>query len=176
MNKTLEKYQKLAEKAQLHKGTLKAIEQYRKLAQNEPEVSNITSIIEGFDRISRLRAGDMIIFEYFAKGNETLPYWDRYPLVMVTKITQTGWEGLNLHYLHPSIRSRIIYDLKKGKSSISKNDLTKPAFKKYLASQVQIGAREIPYSMWDLVINIPFENFVKENKYTVWRKTSRTKK
>ena len=176
MNRTIQKFQKLAERAELHKGTLASTEKYRKLCQNEPDVANIGSIIEGFDRALRLRPGDLIIFEYFAKTNLKLPYWDRYPLVLVTGVNKDGWEGYNLHYLHPRIRSRLTYESKKGISSIAGNELTRPAFKKYLQPYVLRTAREIPPDLWDVVINIPFENFAKANKYTVWRNTSRKKK
>lgn len=175
MNKLIEKFAKLGEEAELHNKTLKSLETYRKLVSRENDITNIGTVIEGLPPISRLRAGDMIIFEYSAKTQDILPYWDRYPLVLVNKVTTHGWEGYNLHYLHPNIRARLIFQSNKGYDIID-NDLVKPAIKKYLAKHVLVRAREVKPSLWPVVAFMPFENFAKENKYTVWRKTSRKKK
>ena len=43
--------------------------------------------------------GEMYMFYYDAKHKDTLPYWDRFPLVFPFSKVKDGFLGLNLHYL-----------------------------------------------------------------------------
>ena len=52
--------------------------------------------------------GGMYMFVYDAKYQDTLPYWDRFPLVIVTDLTKNGFQGLNLHYLSPRDRVKLL--------------------------------------------------------------------
>ena len=59
------------------------------------------------DRI-RLRdnsvIGKMYFFFYDPKLKDSLPYYDRFPLVIPIERYQNGFLGLNLHYIHPKQR------------------------------------------------------------------------
>ena len=48
--------------------------------------------------------GRMYFFFYDPKTKETLPYYDRFPLVLPVKRYIDGFLGLNLHYIHPKYR------------------------------------------------------------------------
>ena len=171
MNRLIEKYNKLAEEAELSKGTLRSKEWFAKLIQGESQIRNLRTVTDGFERNTRLQVGNLIAFEYDAKTKETLPYWDRYPLALVTSVDRTGWHGLNLHYLHPRIRARLLFEYQKRDIPIIDNDLAKLSHKRYLASHVKSAPKDIPLQYWDLVIQMPFENFQKATKHQVWRKT-----
>ena len=43
--------------------------------------------------------GNMYMFYYNAKYRNTLPYFDAFPLVVITSLAEGGFYGLNLHYL-----------------------------------------------------------------------------
>ena len=53
----------------------------------------------------------MYLFFYEPLGKKTLPYYDRFPLVLVIERLSDGFIGLNMHYLPPLIRIRFLYQL-----------------------------------------------------------------
>ena len=111
MNPTLRKYMRLAEQAKIGKGTLKSKQDYLKMVRAQKPIRSHRTVTNKLEPVSRLRPGMMITYTYNAKNDDTLPYWDRHPLIIVTKIVDNGWFGINLHYLHPSMRARMFYDL-----------------------------------------------------------------
>jgi hypothetical protein len=130
----------------------------------------------------RLRGGAIIgrmyFFFYDPKTKDTLPYYDRFPLVLPIEQYQDGFLGLNLHYLHPKQRIilldklseyannskydtttklRLSYDVLRRSSSISEHI---PCVKKYLFSQVDSRFLEITADEWDIAALLPMESFV----------------
>ena len=49
--------------------------------------------------------GHMFMFVYDPKTKDTLPYYDRFPLVIALQPAEGGFLGLNLHYLRPDVRA-----------------------------------------------------------------------
>lgn len=122
--------------------------------------------------------GRMYFFFYDPKTKDTLPYYDRFPLVLPIEQYQDGFLGLNLHYLHPKQRIilldklseyasnskydtttklRLSYDVLRRSSSISEHI---PCVKKYLFSQVDSRFLEITADEWDIAALLPMESFV----------------
>ena len=64
-------------------------------------------------RARRYLEGRMYCFFYDAKHKEKLPYWDRFPVVLILDLQQDGFTGLNLHYIPPMYRVRLLYELYK---------------------------------------------------------------
>lgn len=178
MNNLFEKYMKLAEEANLSSGTLKSREWFRRIVSTQREIGNINRLVEGLSKPSRLVPGMMIVFYYNAKHAETLSYWDKHPLVMVNSITRDGWTGENFHYMHPSHRARMMYNSTKKRIPVF-NQID-PLFheqmpycnKKYFAERATM-VREVPKEMWELVLQMPFENFQKQSKSFVWKETTK---
>ena len=50
--------------------------------------------------------GKMYFYFYDPKTKDSMPYYDRFPLVIPIERYSDGFLGLNLHYIHP--RQRII--------------------------------------------------------------------
>ena len=48
--------------------------------------------------------GRMYFYFYNPKWKDSLPYYDRFPLVIPIERYQDGFLGLNLHYIHPKQR------------------------------------------------------------------------
>ena len=48
--------------------------------------------------------GKLYFFFYNPKLKDSLPYYDRFPLVLPIEHYQDGFLGLNLHYIHPKQR------------------------------------------------------------------------
>lgn len=131
--------------------------------------------------------GRMIMFFYDAKTKDTLPYWDKFPLIFPISYYGDGFLGINLHYLPPIFRAklmdqlyttasndkydsttklRITYDILKG---ASKFRLFRPCIKRYLFSHVKSRFLFIPAEEWDMALMLPTARFQKASKNTVWR-------
>lgn len=59
--------------------------------------------------------GAMLVFFYNAKTKKKLPYWDRFPLVLMVGPAEGGFYGLNLHYIPPQHRA-VLFDLMHGRT------------------------------------------------------------
>jgi len=125
---------------------------------------------------SRPAIGNMYLFNYSAKwdGDKRLPYWDRFPLILMVGPAKGGFYGLNLHYLPPrkrivllnklidvsniksineNTRLRITYGIIK-----SATNLYKPTFKHYLFSQTRSKLIKVPATDWNLMASLPLAN------------------
>ena len=118
--------------------------------------------------------GHLYIFSYDAKMR-WLPYYDKNPLVYVTKATRTEFWGANLHYLPPKIRFQVVAALLKGQINIPK-----VCFHKYIQNHVKNSfLLDLHANEWDTAILLPIERFVKNvdghefpfNKDYVWDKS-----
>ncbi len=140
----------------------------------------------------RPRIGDMFMYIYDPKNRLTLPYYDRFPLIIMVQQAPGGFYGLNLHYLplkHRAIlldrltaltnnnkfdettRMKLSYNLLKG---ATKFKYFAPCFKHYLTEHVESKIMKVEASEWDIAIFLPTENFAKKKKTQVW-KDSRSK-
>ena len=131
--------------------------------------------------------GRMFMYFYDAKTKEKLPYWDRFPCIFVVDVQSDGWTGINLHYLSPVYRARLmdaLYDIEKTDGmreskklrmnyqllkSASKFRFFKPTFKKYLKSQARSRFLWVPAESWDVALMLPTQRFVTTTKNRVWR-------
>jgi hypothetical protein len=122
------------------------------------------------------KPGHLMMFEYETKSKK-LKYFDKIPLVYVTSISGTTFEGCNLHYIEPKRRQIIVENLMEGRLMLPYNSMSK-----YSINQVQGLFLDIAFNEWITAINIPIENFVKiedgQEKTIlmndVWKDTNRT--
>lgn len=141
---------------------------------------------DALEKSSRGVAGNMYMYFYDPKHKATLPYYDRFPLVIVLEPAKGGFYGLNLHYLSPVVRARFLdalmatapknindtsklklrYDLLKGARKFKE---FQPCFKHYLTSHVKSTMVRVPMTEWDIAIFLPTEQFKKVKAETVWR-------
>ena len=56
----------------------------------------------------QLEVGKMYMFTYDPKWKADLPYYDTVPLVIITEPFPGGFSGINLHYLPPMVRARLL--------------------------------------------------------------------
>jgi hypothetical protein len=122
--------------------------------------------------------GRMYFYYYDPKTKDTLPYYDRFPLVLPIEHYPDGFLGLNLHYIHPKQRIILLdklseyatntkYD-KTTKLRLSYDLLTRaskmyevqPCIKRYLFNHVQSRFLEITADEWDIAVMLPVESFV----------------
>ncbi|RPH07849.1 MAG: hypothetical protein CBD54_002480 [Alphaproteobacteria bacterium TMED194] len=130
--------------------------------------------------------GQMLLFEYDAKHKDTLPYYDRFPLIFPINIVKGGFMGINMHYLPPQLRAQLMdqlytvanndrydaktrlmlsYDVLNG---ASKFRLFKPTIKRYLQRQVRSRFIKIASSEWDIALFLPLQKFVGASSNKVY--------
>ena len=122
--------------------------------------------------------GTMQMFFYDPKTKDTLPYYDTFPLVVIVGPAEKGFYGLNLHYLPPMLRAKMLdglMDIASSKrspnakfeityetlKSTSKLKFFKPCFKHYLASNVRGGFAQVPAPEWEIATFLPVASFKK---------------
>lgn len=134
---------------------------------------------------SKSVVGSMQMFFYDPKHKDTLPYYDSFPLVVVVGPAAGGFYGINLHYLPPILRAKMLDGLmgiagsklddnSKFKLSYtllnrsSKLKYFKPCFKHYLNKHVQSKFAEVPAPEWEIATFLPTAQFRKANNYKVY--------
>ena len=131
---------------------------------------------------SQIRVGDMYLYHYDPKYKETLPYYDRFPLVFPFKKVEKGWLGINMHYLPLPYRARLmdaLYDLTTNQrydeqtrlrlnydilNGASKFRWFKPTIHRYLINHVESRLIYIHPSEWDIALFLPLERFYTNTK------------
>jgi len=122
--------------------------------------------------------GKMYFYFYDPKTKDSMPYYDRFPLVIPIERYKDGFLGLNLHYIHPRHRINLLDKLSEIASNRNYNESTKlrisygylaaaskafeatPCIKRYLFSHVQSRFLEIHADEWDIAVLLPMESFV----------------
>lgn len=129
--------------------------------------------------------GKMHMFFYDAKLKAELPYWDKFPVIFIIEIYNDGFLGINLHYLPPVLRAKLmdaLYTTMTGNDddnrklritySILKNAsrfrLFKPCIKRYLSSHIASRMVEVEPSEWDYIMMLPTQQFQKASAAEVW--------
>ena len=131
--------------------------------------------------------GKMYMFWYNAKHSETLPFYDKFPLIILMDTAPGGMVGLNLHYLPISLRQTFFYGLLNRVNNTKYDDSTylkvtydylkatrsakafRPCFKRYLTSHIRGQIVNVPASEWELAIHLPTSLFQNETEQEVHR-------
>ena len=143
----------------------------------------------------RYLEGRMYTFFYDAKYKEKLPYWDRFPVVLILDMYQGGFSGLNLHYIPPRYRVRLLYELYKYITldddtrdenmkphiriryemlrGMSKMKFFKPCYKRYLTQHIDGRALEITSDYWDVMAMLPLADWQKKHAREVYTESIR---
>jgi hypothetical protein len=160
---------------------------YRDTA-NKFRTVNERNLMKGdTDRLrSQPKIGHMYMFYYDAKHKETLPYFDRFPMIFPYKKVKGGFMGINLHYLPHILRAKLmdsLYDISSNDlydettklrmsynilSSASKYKWFKPCIKHYLTTQVRSRFLYVYPAEWDIALFLPLERFSGASKSKVW--------
>jgi len=151
-------------------------------------VSRPALIKDGPTRVRKI-FGMMYNFQYDPKNKKTLPYYDRFPLVIPVQPAKGGFHGMNLHYIAPNWRAqfldallditnnnqfdtstkfRLTYKLMQG---AKKYRFYKPCFKHYLSEHIKTKLLLIEPQDWEIAIFLPTEQFIRKSKATVWKES-----
>ena len=129
--------------------------------------------------------GSMFLFNYNPKMKDTLPFYDIFPLTFIVELYKDGFLGINLHYLNPYMRAKLMdalytIALKQGDKiklqlsyrvlkSATKFKGFQPCLKRYLFSHMQSKFLFIEPGKWDTVLMLPTQRFVKTSADVVWK-------
>jgi len=166
----------------------KAREWYRDAATRFTTVDENKMMKSDRDRLTtNPQYGSMYFFIYDAKHKQTLPYWDRFPLIFPFEDAPGGFRGLNMHYLPLPLRAKLmdaLYDVSSNDrfdettklklnyqtlKSASQYKYFKPTVHHYLSSHLKSRFLYIYPSEWDIALWLPLERFQKADKERVWK-------
>ena len=129
--------------------------------------------------------GKTYFFFYDPKTKDSLPYYDRFPLVIPIDRYRDGFLGLNLHYINPRDRVVLLDKLSTTLNNKSYDETTKfrinyaylsaasrafeatPCMKRYLFRHIDSRFLEIPANEWDIAALLPVERFQGATKQRV---------
>ena len=133
--------------------------------------------------------GKMYTFFYDPKYKDVLPYYDMFPLIFLVDFKENGFLGINLHYLPPVLRAKLMDSLYQTINNTKYDDTTKlrisyqilasaskyrwfkPCLKHYLWDHVQGNYLNIEPTNWDSALMLPTEQFRKATRDKVWRES-----
>lgn len=160
---------------------------FRNAARNEGRIDGYKEIGQDNARfVPNLEIGNMYCFLYDAKHKDTLPYWDKFPLIFPAGPAKDGFYGVNFHYLPHATRAKLmdaLYSIKTDKNfdmntkiqlsydvliSTSKFKWFKPAFKHYLYGHMESEFIFIPSAEWDAALFLDMAQWQKQPEGTVW--------
>ena len=140
---------------------------------------------------TRIIPGSMYMFLYDPKLKNTLPYYDRFPLVLPYAKTSTGFMGLNLHYLPYQLRTVLLDRLLVFRNNTKMDETTRiryswaaidgiskfkpaqPCIKQYLDGHVRSRFKLVEPSDWATAMLLPVESFVGATKQAVWQESNK---
>ena len=156
-------------------------EEIKRIKKNRYNKSNFIRM--SHERTKRLEIGKMYMFEYIAKHRDTLPVWDRYPLVLPFTTTENGFIGINLHYLPHKIRAWLLSRLLKHSNEktnkvhiswqlltrLSRANVAEYATHRYLLTHITSPFRLVKIEDYPNAIMLPLAGWYGNDKKLVNR-------
>ena len=154
----------------------KSYDWYRKQVQSMTTPGARSLIRQGKATIAP-KYGVMNLFGYDPKFKETLPLYDRFPLIFPLEPAKGGFYGINFHYLQPGARVNFLRQLSRfttdknydKKTRYNIGELSgryyKKTIKHYLYSQVRSSFLNITADEMAIAIFLPVARFKKGKPY-----------
>jgi hypothetical protein len=151
-----------------------------------PGFQKDTTPFQNIENLSINSIGKMYCFTYDPKWKETLPYYDVFPLIFPFSLQGDRMTGMNMHYLPPGARARLmdaLYTTLNNKkydkttqlkisyqilSGTSQFKMFKPTIHTYLFSHVMSPFMYITPNAWDYTLLLPLARFKKRSADVVW--------
>lgn len=140
---------------------------------------------------TRIVPGSLYLFQYDAKYKDSLPYFDRFPLVFPFRKMPEGFIGLNMHYLPYFWRVKLLDRLLQFADNKSLTEKTKLRYswatinslstfkiaevcvKHYLTENVKSAFIKINPTDWHTAMMLPVEQFSGSNKNLIWEQNKK---
>jgi hypothetical protein len=140
---------------------------------------------------SKARAGRLYFFMYSPEGFRTLPYYDRFPFILLLDKSPGHLLGLNFHYLDNLNRAKLFdalytraripsatnpnaplnsyinidYDML---SSVKRFAAYRPCIRSYRINQMRSTMLHVGETEWVTALFLPVEMFKKSTRSEVW--------
>lgn len=136
---------------------------------------------------NRVGSGQMYMFYYDPKHKKTLPYYDRFPLIIMVGPAEGGFYGLNLHYLPPTLRAKFLDGLMDTMNNKKYDETTKfqinysilqsaaklkyfkACYKHYLNNHVRSRFANVEAPEWEIATFLPTADFEKSSKSNIYK-------
>lgn len=174
-----------------NKGDVELRDWFRdKALQVTSKNTNITRLVNKqsskANAVPNVRIGRLVMYRYDPKWKDELPYYDRFPMIFPIELYDNGWLGVNMHYLPPVYRARLmdaLWDTANNASydetmklrvsyeimkSASQFKYFKPCIKRYLTTHIRSPLMEIDVNEWDYALFLPLARFAKARQRQVW--------
>ena len=158
------------------------------------ELKNPVSMVKGIAReksryVRSFIKGRLYFFLYDPKTKDELPYYDRFPLVLVLEKYDDGFLGLNLHYLPIKYRilflrklmqfailddqdeikrMRVTYDILNASKRFRE---FKPCVKRYLFPHIKSRILAVQPEEWETAMYLPVHQFKGEKPQKIWKES-----
>jgi len=158
------------------------------------ELKNPVSMVKGIAReksryVRSFIKGRLYFFLYDPKTKDELPYYDRFPLVLVLEKYDDGFLGLNLHYLPIKYRilflrklmqfailddqdeikrMRVTYDILNASKRFRE---FKPCVKRYLFPHIKSRILAVQPDEWETAMYLPVHQFKGEKPQKIWKES-----
>tara|TARA_B100000900_G_scaffold85604_2_gene69363 strand:- start:3766 stop:4326 length:561 start_codon:yes stop_codon:yes gene_type:complete len=164
------------------KGRPKSTDWYREKIREFGTPKSLDLIRDGKQATSPF-IGRLNMFFYDPKLKKTLPYYDRFPLVLPLERYSDGFLGINFHYLPIPLRIRLLdrvvdfsnntkFDestrLNVNYQKLKTIKLIKPTLKRYLAGKVKSRFRRVDADEFTIATLLPVARFSKAKENTVY--------
>lgn len=168
--------------------TQQARDWYRQTAKTTTNVNRVALLEKNKSKLTNvIMTGKMYMFFYDPKYKDTLPFYDRFPMVFPFRKVPGGFLGINLHYLPLPLRAKLmdgLYQLTTNQtydestrlrisyqilSNVAKLRFFKPCVKHYLTQHVKSRFLLVDSVEWDIALFLPLEKFEKSTKREVWQ-------
>ena len=113
--------------------------------------------------------GDMYMYFYDPKHRKTLPYYDAFPLTIMVEPTRDGFYGLNLHYLPPTLRAKLLDVILGNDNAKIPQKYIAPAMKHYLFKHVKSRFALVDKPEWEIATFLPMADWNKASANSVYR-------
>ena len=133
--------------------------------------------------------GTVNMFFYDPKHKDTLPFYDRFPLAIIVGPAEKGFYGLNLHYLPPVLRAKLLdslMDITNNKKydettrfrlsykilqGVTKFKYYKPCLKHYLSQNVKSRMARVQAPEWEIATFLPTADWAKTSSSQVYKQS-----
>lgn len=141
--------------------------------------ANRSNVLNDPERIAaKAFVGRMYFFAYDAKLKDTLPMWDRFPLVIPMEMYSDGFLGMNLHYLDPMNRLFLLDQLMDFLNNDKYDNTTRfnlsydllaqsrrysafrPCVKRYLINHIVSSLIYVEPDQWETACFLPVAKFI----------------
>tara|TARA_R110002074_G_scaffold310449_2_gene481292 strand:- start:2677 stop:3258 length:582 start_codon:yes stop_codon:yes gene_type:complete len=127
--------------------------------------------------------GKMCMFFYDPKHKDTLPFYDSFPLVIIIGKAKGGFLGMNLHYLPPVLRAKMLDGLM---ANANEDDFNvtykvvkaaanmryyKPCVKHYLKKHLRSKLAKVHAPEWEIATFLPTASWNKASGQEVYKQS-----